>query len=66
MVSSIALLLTLIGHNPVFISTLREPSVHRKNLRALTLVGPPMANPEPDLLAVLHFDNPLCMSRIPI
>ena len=42
-----------------FISTLREPSVNRKDLRALTLVGPTRDNPEPDPLAVLHLDNRL-------
>ena len=36
--------------------TLREPSVNRKDLKALTLVGPPMDNPERDPLTVLHLD----------
>ena len=40
-----------------FISTLREPSVNRKDSWALTLVGPRKDNPEPDPLAVLHLDN---------
>ena len=38
-------------------STLREPSVNRKDLRALTLVGPTSHNLELDPLAVLHLDN---------
>ena len=38
-------------------STLREPSVDRKDLRVLTLVGPPRDNPELDPLAVIHLDN---------
>ena len=40
-------------------STLRELSVNRKDLLALTLVGPPRDNPELDPLAVLHLNNPL-------
>ena len=39
--------------------TLREPSVNRKYLLALTLVGPPRDKPELDPLAVLHLNNPL-------
>ena len=42
-----------------FISTLREHSVNRKDLRALTLVGPPRDNLELEPLAVLHLDNGL-------
>ena len=34
--------------------TLREPPVNRKDLRALTLVGPTRDNPIPYLLVVLH------------
>ena len=37
--------------------TLRELSVNRKNLWALTLVGPTGVNPVPDPLALLHFNN---------
>ena len=37
--------------------TLREPSVNRKDLRALTLVGPTRYNPILDPLAVLHLIN---------
>ena len=44
-----------------FISTLREPSVNRKDLQALTLLGPTRDNPEPDPLAVLHLNNQLWM-----
>ena len=39
--------------------TLREPLVNRKDLQALTLVGPPKDNLEPDPLTVLHLDNRL-------
>ena len=46
-------------HDIMFISTLREPSVNRKDLPALTLVGPTRDNPEPDPLAVLQLDNRL-------
>ena len=42
-----------------FISTSREPSVNRKDLRALTLVGPTRDNLVIDPLAVLHLDNQL-------
>ena len=38
---------------------LREHSANRKDLKALTLVGPPRNNPEPDYLALLHLDNRL-------
>ena len=38
-------------------STLREPSVNRKDLQDLTLVEPPRDNPELDPLSVLHLDN---------
>ena len=40
-------------------STLREPSVNRKDLRAVTLVEPPKDNLEIDPLAVLHLNNQL-------
>ena len=40
-------------------STLREPSVNRKDLRALTLVGPTRDNPVLDPLVVIHLDNQL-------
>ena len=40
-------------------STLRKPSVNRKELWALTLVGTPWDNLELDPLAVLHLDNQL-------
>ena len=33
--------------------------MNRKDLRALTLEGPPRENPELDPLAVLHIDNRL-------
>ena len=33
--------------------------MNRKDLRALTLVGPPWDNPEIASLAVLHLDNQL-------
>ena len=39
--------------------TLREPPVNRKDLRALTLVGPTRDNPLLDPLAALHLDNRL-------
>ena len=42
-------------------STLREPSVNKKDQRVLTLVGPPRNNPEPNPLAVLHLNNQLCI-----
>ena len=42
-----------------FFSTLRKLSVNRKYLQALTLVGLPRGNPQPDPLAVLHLDNQL-------
>ena len=45
----------------LFISTLRETSVNRKDFRALTLVGPPRDNLESNPLAVLLLDNRLCM-----
>ena len=38
-------------------STLREPSVNRKDLQDLTLVEPPRDYPELDPLAMLHLDN---------
>ena len=38
-------------------STLREPSVIRKDLQALTLVRPTRDNSVLDPLAVLHIDN---------
>ena len=37
--------------------TLRELSVNRKDLQALTLVGPTRDNPVPNPLAVLHLNN---------
>ena len=37
--------------------TLSDPSVNKKDLRALTLVGPPWDNREIAPLAVLHLDN---------
>ena len=37
--------------------SLKEPSVNRKDLHALTLVGPPRDSPEIDPLAVLQLDN---------
>ena len=40
-------------------STLREPSEKRKDLQALTLVGPTRDNSVLDSLAVLHFENRL-------
>ena len=56
-----------LGSNPAvggnLFSTFREPLVNRKDLRALTLVGPPRDNPEQDPLAVLHLHNRLCMLR---
>ena len=45
----------------LFIFNFREPSVNRKDLQALTLVGTPMDNWEPDPLAVLDPDNWLYM-----
>ena len=36
----------------------------RKDLGALTFVGPPMDNPELDPLAVLHLENQLFMSPV--
>ena len=36
---------------------LREPSVNRKDLSALTLVGLTWDNPVLDPLALLHLDN---------
>ena len=41
--------------------SLGEPSVKKKDLRALTLLGPPRDNPEIDPLAVQHLDNRLCI-----
>ena len=38
-------------------SNLRKPSVNRKDLRALTLVGPPRDMPELDPLGVVHLDK---------
>ena len=38
--------------------------MNKKDLQALTLVGPPRDNPELDPLAVLHLDNWLYMSKI--
>ena len=40
-------------------TSIREPLVNRKDLQALTLVGPPKDNLEPDPLTVLHLDNRL-------
>ena len=42
--------------------TLKEPIVNRKDLRALTLVGPTRSNLVLDPLAKLHLDNPLFMN----
>ena len=39
--------------------TLREHRVNRKDLRALTLLGPTQDNPIPSPLTVLHLDNRL-------
>ena len=36
---------------------------NRKDLQALTLVGPTRENPVLDPLAVLHLDNWLCMKN---
>ena len=41
----------------ILYSTLREPSVNRKDLQALRLEGPLRDNPELDPLAELHLDN---------
>ena len=38
--------------------------MNRKDLRALTLLGPPSDNPEPDPLAELHLENQLFMCYI--
>ena len=45
--------------NKCIFSTLREPPLNKKDLQALTLVGPPWDHPESDPLAALHFDNRL-------
>ena len=42
-------------------STLRELAVNRKDLRALTLMGPPRDNPEINPLPVLPLDSQLYM-----
>ena len=42
-----------------FIINLKGPSVNRKDLRALTLVGPTRNNQVLEPLAVLHLDNQL-------
>ena len=44
---------------PFFISTLREPSVNRKDFQALTRVGPLRYNPKSDPLVALHLDKRL-------
>ena len=44
------------GQNKLF-QTLREPTVNRKDLQALTLVGPTRNNPVLDPLAELSLDN---------
>ena len=41
----------------------KELSLNRKDLRALTLVGPTRQNPVPDPLAVLHFYNQLFITK---
>ena len=41
------------------LQTLKEPSVNRKDLQALNLVGPTKDNPVQDPLAVLHLNNRL-------
>ena len=48
------------------ISTLKGPSVNRKDLQALNLVGPTWNNPVLDPLALLHPDNQLfiCFHKI--
>ena len=43
----------------LYLKLLWETSVNRKDLRALTLVGPTWDNPLLDPLAVLHLDNRL-------
>ena len=43
--------------NIYLFSTVRELSVNRKDLQALTLEGIPRDNPELYPLAVLHLDN---------
>ena len=35
--------------------------MNRRDLQALTFVGPPTDNPELDPLALLHLDNQVCM-----
>ena len=54
----VTILVTVLTKSDLF-STLREPAVNRKYLRALTLVGPTRNNLVLDLLAVLHLDNQL-------
>ena len=53
--------MTIKPHKCSLFSTLTEPSVSRKDLQALTLVGPPRDNLEPDPLAVLNLDNQVCI-----
>ena len=43
----------------ILFSTLREHFVNRNDLQALTLLGPPRDNPEPDPLTELHLNNQL-------
>ena len=53
-------LVTCIDRVPYFsslFSTLREPSVNRKDIQVLTLVGPTIDNLVLDPLAVLQLNN---------
>ena len=48
----------------VWVLTFREPSVNKKDLQALTIVGLKQNNPVLDPLVVLHLDNPLHITAI--
>ena len=48
----------------IFISTLRETSVNKKDLRDLSLVGSPSDKPETDPLVVPHIDNQLKIKKL--
>ena len=49
----------------VFFILMSEPSlVNKRDLQALTLVGPTVKRPVPDPLAVLSINNQLCMLEV--
>ena len=46
-----------------FISTSETSLVNKRDLQALTIAGPTVTRPVPDLLAVLSLNNRLCIMK---